>query len=585
MMQVQSRERGTDWGIMGRVVLWFVVLVILPFLLLAVIIAAVFSNYTISDMGENALYYVNHTGDQITDILKEYEEVSMDPYYNGYVESLAHLASMTGEERAQIQTYLTAACYSNSDIRAIYIVSGEDYLFGGKEYFTVFDIMEPHQAELAQAAGACRWYSTNQIFGTEQENRYILARSLNGENQQNIAYLYMVIDGTQIRDVYAGWNLSNTEQYLVDRDGKVLFSSVGGQINQTMDLSGMDENQLLISQYVKEGDRNCLQVVRHMMYVDWYCICQIPISQIRSSIIRMEFPFLIIAVIYGLFLFVMLRMLRRYVFHPLQTLNNAMDHYAQESLGAMQIEPVGVGEFRSLSQHFNRMTARIAGLMEDYRREEQEKNQQRMNALAAQLTPHFIYNALNTIKWMAVLNHQDNIRGLTESLIHIFMNAARADEGNYTLGDELDLIENYAVIQKARFMNFDLAIEVPQECRDCLIRKLLLQPIVENAIVHGFGRGRIKDGRIVVTARMDEDLYIEVADNGVGFDVERWREHPDTDARHTNIGIHNVEQIIALEYKAPYGLTIDSIPEQGTTIRYHLPVRRRKVQDDTDHHC
>lgn len=94
----------------------------------------------------------------------------------------------------------------------------------------------------------------------------------------------------------------------------------------------------------------------------------------------------------------------------------------------MQIQPVGEGELRSLSRHFNNMISRIDVLMEDYRMEAEEKNRQKLRVLSAQLTPHFIYNALNTIKWVAVLNHQENIQKLIESLSYVLMNAARDDE-------------------------------------------------------------------------------------------------------------------------------------------------------------
>lgn len=585
-MRDKTEKGSARYGITARIVFCFVVLVIVPFFILAVVIAGGFFNYTISTVGENALDYVSNAGMQITDILKEYEEVSMDPYYNGYVEWLEDVERLTNGQKETISRNLTTACYSTKGIRAIYIVTKDGYFFGGKEYFTVFDIMEPYQEEIKDAGGACKWYSTNKIFGTEKENRYILARSLNSKEAKNVAYMYLVIDGNQIRQIFEQWKISDTDKYLVSSMGGIMYSSKEGKVNKTMDISMIEPNQLLSSQKVKSEGKEYLMVCRHMMYSDWYCIGMISVDKIRNSILKMESPFILIAGIYGVFMIVMLRMLKRYVFKPLHILNDAMDRYARESIGVEQIQCVGVGEFRSLSMHFNRMTGRIAGLMEDYRREEQEKNRQKMKALTSQLTPHFIYNALNTIKWMAVLNHQDNIRSLTESLIYIFMNAAKVDEENYTLKDELELIENYVVIQKARFMNFELLTEIQDECLECHIRKLLLQPIVENAIVHGLGRGKIKDGKILVKAWIEkQELYIEVKDNGTGFDVTKWRENPEKDIRHTNIGLHNVEEIITLEYKKPYELVIESEPGHGTTVKYHLPADRRKGKNDTDDNC
>ena len=105
------------------------------------------------------------------------------------------------------------------------------------------------------------------------------------------------------------------------------------------------------------------------------------------------------------------------------------------------------------------------------------------------------------------------------------------------------------------------------------IRKFLLQPVVENAIVHGLGRGQQKDGKICLRIWKEENgLYITVKDNGVGFDVEKWRHQPDIRDDHTNIGLHNVEEIIRLEYGESYSIEIQSELGSGTVITYHLPL-------------
>ena len=117
------------------------------------------------------------------------------------------------------------------------------------------------------------------------------------------------------------------------------------------------------------------------------------------------------------------------------------------------------------------------------------------------------------------------------------------------------------------------------ECR----RKFLLQPIIENAVVHGLGRGKIKNTEIKVKVWADEDLHILVEDRGVGFDVEEWRRKPGKKEEHTNIGIHNVEEMIHMEYGENYGMWIESRPGEGTRVTYLLPVVRGK-KHDTDNY-
>lgn len=146
-----------------------------------------------------------------------------------------------------------------------------------------------------------------------------------------------------------------------------------------------------------------------------------------------------------------------------------------------------------------------------------------MQALMMQMSPHFIYNSLNTIKWIAVINKQENIRQMIESLIQIFMNMSKRTDENNTIRDEMELLQNYANIQKARFLNFDLMIRADEDTMDLQIKRFLLQPIVENAIIHGLNQSE-KIGMICIRVYQDKYLHVEITDNGVGFEVGQLKE-------------------------------------------------------------
>ena len=385
----------------------------------------------------------------------------------------------------------------------------------------------------------------------------------------------MVMSDSLVQDAFAQLQSDEAVRYLTDSEGRILYSSNKELDTDYLNISVLDEKKITDYHLTTLADgRKVILAGRRIGTTGWYCISVIEMAYIMQRALSLLKPILFIAVIYVIFLFVMLYMLRKYIFRPLGMLKKAMDQYAQGTLDSMQIEPIGEGEIRSLYRHFNHMISRIDALMEDYRRESEEKNRQKLRVLSAQLTPHFIYNALNTIKWVAVLNHQENIQKLIESLNYVLMNAARDDEAGYCVEDELKLVENYAVIQKARFMNFELVIEKDENCLTCRIRKFVLQPIIENAVIHGLGRGKIKNTEIKVKVWADENLHIIVEDQGVGFDVEEWRQKPGKKEGHTNIGIHNVEEMIRMEYGENYGMWIESSPGAGTKVTYLLPVIR-----------
>lgn len=569
-------------GITTRIIISFTILVIVPFLITAGVMGFVFKNYAISSIGETTVDAMASVGAQISQSVKKYEEDSMVLYHTDYVGLLKN-DGISEYGKKQIESALKSACFSDTGIHAIYVTT-PSHTFKSGSYMRLLEIMEPYEEEIIKAGGACRWYPTNQLLGEEKENKYILARSLNDGWEKNVGILYMVVDDRMIKSAFEQLRSDYSERYLVDAEGKILYCEDDKQLGNYLDISSINPKKLDSYQQVENDGEKQILVSRHLMNTGWYCISLISSKQLRTGILQLEIPLAVAGGIYVLFLLLMLRLMRKYVFAPLKVLKKNMDQYAQGELEVVHMERVGVGEFASLSRHFNDMTMRISDLMKKYQEEVDEKNRQRMLALTSQLKPHFVYNALNTIKWMAVLNHQENIQHMTESLVNIFMNVAKVDDDNYLLKDELELVKNYVVIQKARFMNFELIIEDDENCLNCKIRKFLLQPIVENAIVHGLGRGKIRNTQILIRAWMSDCLYITVRDEGIGFDVEKWRSSPAVAEDHMNIGLHNVEQIIHLEYGEPYRLEIESAPGKGTTMKYILPIQRKEDGNDQDNY-
>ncbi len=245
-----------------------------------------------------------------------------------------------------------------------------------------------------------------------------------------------------------------------------------------------------------------------------------------------------------------------------------MDRFAEGELQISEAETYKTREINSLFIHFNSMTKKVHELIMDNRRVEREKNNFEMQVLISQMNPHFIYNSLNTVKWLAVINKQSTIQNVTDSLIYILMQITNKKDSLHRIADEKKLLEHYVVIQKTRFMNFDMHYNVEPDTENLLIRKFLLQSIVENAIIHGFSRGR-NGGRIELKSyRKEGRLHVDISDNGKGFDISEWEQREESaDMQHTNVGIKNIRQIIKLEYGEPFGLFMESEPG-----REHAPI-------------
>lgn len=210
--------------------------------------------------------------------------------------------------------------------------------------------------------------------------------------------------------------------------------------------------------------------------------------------------------------------------------------------------------------------------------DEKTKQELQYQILQSQINPHFMYNTLNTIKWMATIQGADGIADVSVALSHLLKNVAHS-ETIIRLREELSLVDDYFTIMQYRYGgNIRLIKDIQDESLlDCYIPLFTLQPIVENAIFHGIepkGKGTIQ----IVIARKVDDMELSVTDDGVGMDeaaIHKVLFEPSDDPQEffRHIGISNVNQRLKLTYGEAYGITITSEPGTYTTMRIILPAR------------
>ena len=245
-------------------------------------------------------------------------------------------------------------------------------------------------------------------------------------------------------------------------------------------------------------------------------------------------------------------------------------------------------EFGQLASGFNDMTSRLKEYMEEQVLTERKLNETRIAMMQAQLNPHFLYNTLDTIKWVAKSRQVPEVATLSSRLASILRSSISRQEF-VLLEQELKLVENYCDIQRIRFDDsFDLSIDVSDELLKCVVPKLILQPIVENSIIHGLegqDNGHIEIKAFAENFSESEDtadtagesnqpiLHITVTDNGCGISDEMLRLLEDTDPESLtgHLGLANVGTIIKLYHGADYGIHAERPAEGGTIMHLILP--------------
>jgi sensor histidine kinase YesM len=244
----------------------------------------------------------------------------------------------------------------------------------------------------------------------------------------------------------------------------------------------------------------------------------------------------------------------------------------------VSVDRHGPREILELSDSFNSMVRRIAVLTQETELKERARAEAEMQALQYQINPHFVSNTLSSIRLMALGSGATSIANVTGSLMRIVSDSFRTKEREIPLSRELENLTSYAFIMKVRFgESFTIEYKIPEEHRKHRIMKMLLQPIVENAIVHGI-QPTGRKGHISVSSATDNGcLLLCVRDDGIGIDPQRIPEiitspQISTVDGHRQIALYNVQRRIELHYGAGYGLEMRVPPEGGTVVTLRVPV-------------
>ncbi|OKP93658.1 histidine kinase [Paenibacillus sp. P46E] len=241
------------------------------------------------------------------------------------------------------------------------------------------------------------------------------------------------------------------------------------------------------------------------------------------------------------------------------------------------IDVSGAYEIEQLSRRFNMMLQRIRQLMDQIIYEQETKRKGELEVLQSQINPHFLYNTLNSVIRLAERGKTDEVVTMIQSLSKFFRISLSKGKNMITMQEELDHIRHYLVIQSLRFKNkFRYEIKAQDEVLTYQTIKLILQPIVENALYHGIEM-MPDEGLITITAELQERMIvIRISDNGLGMNQETLKTilSGGKTSGGSGVGVRNVNERIGLVYGREYGLTFESEIEEGTTVTVIFPAVR-----------
>lgn len=266
---------------------------------------------------------------------------------------------------------------------------------------------------------------------------------------------------------------------------------------------------------------------------------------------------------------------------PIYHLIDVTNRVAKGDLSA-RASFVGGGEVEKLGNSFNDMIEKIENLLEKVKSDEKNLHEAELELLQAQINPHFLYNTLDTIIWLAESGKQDGVVEMVSSLSNFFRTSLSHGNDIITLGEEERHVRSYLQIQQVRYQDIlEYSIYFPEEIKNVQIPKITLQPLVENALYHGIKNKRGK-GKIDIGIQLtNNSVIICIEDNGIGFTNERLNSiinmlNKDKkyikNKKSESYGLYNVNERIKLKFGEGYGLSIKSVFGEGTCVKVKIPI-------------
>lgn len=400
---------------------------------------------------------------------------------------------------------------------------------------------------------------------------YIMPYSELNDYRMQEGYIIVMMEYASLEKIVAVNMTQLNGCCLYDSEGEPIVQSgeitvgydemIGGAVNGVY--QGKGHNTVLISDDMEDG---------------WHLVFELSDREINRQVARISVAFFVIMLglvaTVGLILHVSIRNIVR----PVEKLTEAVEEVGAGNFD-VAVEIHTNDELEMLADVFNRMVGDIQELLENAVENEKMKRKMQIDNLMLQINPHFIYNTLNSIIYMASETGDDRIIGFTNAFISLLQNTLRIRNTIYvSLEEALENVKNYTVIQKYRYMDmFDLVIECPEEYLNAAIPNIMLQPMVENAIFHGIAPKEEYCTVKILVEREGDELTIRVIDDGCGMPQERadalLSEEQQNKGGMRKIGVANVNRRMKEIYGESHGLEIVSSEGVGTEILMRIPYR------------
>ena len=532
---------------------------------------------------ENSRQLLNQTTINLEDYLRNMRRISDAMYYtvikNTDIGSESLEDSMNLLYEANKDKLVSVACYTNdgklTEASPIATekpgvdVKSQKWFQDAAGELENFHFSTPHVQNLFDDP-SYRYYWVVSLSRTVELTR-------NGNSMLGVLLVDMNYSSIEQLLEKANTDTSGEYVYLMAPDGEIIYHPKQNLIHMGL----YEENNTEAAGYedttVKEnfhGEKR-LVTVKTISYTGWKLISVVPMKSFSMGMTGMRNLVVLLVALTVLAVVILNQMVSARISKPLRRLNGSVKEWEAGNMNP-DIYIGGSMEVEHLGKTLRSTVAQIRQLMDDIVVEQEEKRKSELDALQSQINPHFLYNTLDSIVWMITGERYDDAVFMITQLASLFRISLSKGKTVIKIEDEVKHARNYMNIQKIRYKNsFEVDFQIEEDILDGCIVKLVLQPLLENAIYYGMefmdGEGEIH----VRGYRKDKDVYLEVEDNGLGMPEEEaaellnGKERPHKHG--SGVGLVNVHSRLKLRFGEAYGLVIHSCPDEGMMVQIHIP--------------
>lgn len=562
--------------------------------LVAVLIVTLVSlQYTRSSIFENSVIYTKTIINQMNQNIDSYIDYmdNIASLFSGGedVQEVLFSQKIDQESNNRLKDQFHMILEGRDDIKNLGILSADGTGLindGNEEINENLDIFEQEWYKNAiKANGKSVLTSSHVQHVVKGERPWVitLSRAIENPSAENEpdSVFFVDLNYSAISELCDQNSMSDTGYvFIVDESGNIVYHPQQQQLYNELQTENIDlvMNSKEDTVQTESGREEKLYTMSKSEKTGWTVVGCMNVDELLKRSKQAQSIYLLMAIVLVVVAMAISSLIARNITLPIQKLRDSMAKVQKGDFETADVEVTTENEIGSLTKSFNVMTHRIQDLMEQNVHEQEEKRKSELKALQSQINPHFLYNTLDSIIWMAEGKKNEEVVLMTAALARLLRQSISNEEELVSIGQEIEYARSYLTIQKMRYKDkLEFQIDVSPSINSVPIIKLVLQPLIENAIYHGLKYKESK-GLLVVKGFEEEDnVILQVMDNGVGMDEEKLLHIFDKHKvnYHSNgVGVYNVQRRLLLYYGAGYGISYKSRQGQGTIATVTIPKRR-----------